>query len=108
VISLTAYLYFELFSAAALALWVIVRFPQLGPKSIMPAAGVVLLALAGGRLAAPNVGVLVGLPFGIYVALLGCVLPLCFSICLATGWLLRAFLAATHGSDGGTGHRVDA
>jgi hypothetical protein len=108
VISLTVYLYFELFSAAALALWVIARFPQLGPKSIVSAAGVVLVALVGGRLAAPHAGALVGLPFGIYVTLLGCVLPLFFSICLTTGWLLRAFLAATHGSGGGTGHRVDA
>jgi hypothetical protein len=51
---------------------------------------------------------LVGLPFGIYVVLLGYVLPLFFSIWLTTGWLMRAFLAAIKGSGGGTGHRVDA
>jgi hypothetical protein len=107
VIPLSVYLYFELFSAAALALWVMARFPQRGPKSIVSAAGVLVVALALGHVAPTGIRALAGLPYGVYVALLGCVLPIFFSICLAIGWLTRAFLGAVGGS-GGTGHRIGA
>jgi hypothetical protein len=107
VIPLSVYMYVELFSAAALAVWVMARFPRRGPRSIMSAAGLVVVALALGRLAPAAIRVVVGAPFGIYVALLGCVLPLFFSIFLTTGWLMRAFLGHLGGS-GGAGHRIGA
>jgi hypothetical protein len=100
-------MYVELFSAAALAVWVMARFPRRGPRSIMSAAGLVVVALALGRLAPAAIRVVVGAPFGIYVALLGCVLPLFFSIFLTTGWLMRALLGRVGGS-GGAGHRIGA
>jgi hypothetical protein len=108
VIPLTVYLYFELISAAALALWVIVRWPRLGPRSIFAAVAVVLVALVVGNFASTGVAVAVRLPGGIYAALLGLVLPVFLLIFLASGWLIRSLLAATGGGSGGTGHSVRA
>jgi len=107
-IPLTVYLYMELISAAALALWVITRWPRLGPKSIVAAAAAVVVALAVGNFASAGVAAAVTLPFGIYAALLGCILPVFFLIFLATGWLVRSLLGAASGGSGGTGHSVKA
>jgi hypothetical protein len=107
-IPLSVYLYTEMIAAAVLALWVVTRWPQLGPKSIVAAFGAVLVALVLGDLASIAVSAAVALPYGIYAALLGCILPTFFSIFLAGAWLLRSLLRAIGGGSGGTGHSVKA
>ena len=107
-IPLTVYLYVELISAAALALWVIVRWPRIGPRSIFTAVAVVLVALLLGNFASTGVAVAVTLPGGIYAALLGFVLPVFLLLLLASGWLIRSLLAASSGGSGGTGHSIRA
>jgi hypothetical protein len=106
VISLTAYLYLEAVSAAVLALWVIARWPRLGPKSIVTAVTLVLVALMVGNIAPAGIAAVITLPGGVYAALFGFVLPVLLLIFLASGWLIRSLLDATRGGSGGTGHRV--
>jgi hypothetical protein len=101
-------LYVELASAAGLASWVITRWPRLGPARVLPALGVLLVALVVGDLASAGVSAAARLPYGIYAALFGCVLPVFFSIFLAVGWLLRSLLEPIGRGSGGSGHRVDA
>jgi hypothetical protein len=108
VISLSGFLYLELACACALAAWVILRHPAFGPRSLTAAFGLVVLALALGDVAPFALRVLVSLPCGIYLALLGCVLPVFFAMCLTTGWLMRALLDTAQGSSGGGGLRTDA
>jgi hypothetical protein len=107
-ISVLLYLYVELAAAAALALWTLVRFPGRGPKSLSSAgaflgAGLVLVWLA------PAVVALVsGLPYGGYIALLGCVLPSYYAAFVAVGCLMRLLADALGGSGGGSGHLAPA
>jgi hypothetical protein len=61
-----------------------------------------------GDLASAGVSAAARLPYGIYAALFGCVLPVFFSIFLAVGWLLRSLLEPIGRGSGGSGHRVDA
>jgi hypothetical protein len=107
-IPLTVFLYTEMIAAAVLALWVATRWPKLGPKSIVAALAAVLVALFLGNFVSIAVAAAVKLPFGIYAALLGCILPGFFSIFLAGAWLIRSVLGAIGGSSGGTGHGVRA
>jgi hypothetical protein len=103
VIDLSTYLYLELFAAAALALWVIARFPQFGPKSLVPAAVVAVLAFAVGQLAPSGIVVVAtSTPAGVYAAL-ACVLLVLFVMLLTTAWLLRAMLRLLNGAGGGGG-----
>ncbi|MFL5954922.1 MAG: hypothetical protein ACJ76I_12540 [Gaiellaceae bacterium] len=104
-ISLSTLLYIELASAAGLASWVIARWPRLGPERVRSALVVLLVALLVGNVASAGVSAAARLPYGIYVALFACVLPVFFSIFLAIGWLLRSLLEPI---DRGSGHRVDA
>jgi hypothetical protein len=107
-IPLSVYLYTEMIAAAVLALWVVTRWPQLGPKSIVTSFGAVLVALVLGNFASTAVTAAVALPYGIYAALLGCIFPTFFSIFLAGAWLVRSLVAAIGGGSGGTGHSVKA
>jgi hypothetical protein len=107
-IPLSVYLYLEMIVAAVLALWVVTRWPQLGPKSIVAAMGAVLVAVFLGNFVSPAVAAVVKLPYGIYAALLGCILPAFFSLFLAGAWLVRSVLGAIGGGSGGTGHSVKA
>ena len=105
-ISAGTYLVVELVAAAVLALWVVVRFPRLGPVALRPA---VLLAFAGLvvlRVASVGVGLVLALPYGVYFALLGCALPGLFAAFLSAAWLLRALASALPGSGGGPGEPV--
>jgi hypothetical protein len=106
VISVGAFMSFELIAAALLALWVLVRYPRLGPTSLRAA-----LLLAGAALAVLHVGslgerILVALPHGAYVTLFLFDLPSLVAAFLTAGWVLRAFAGALGGSGGGTGHHV--
>lgn len=96
-------LWAELGAAALLAAWVMVRYPNFGPRSILSA---VSCAIAGA--AAPRVGLAVlplvlRLPGGFELALFGVVLPVFAAMLLAVGWLMRAFIGL---GGPGDGHRV--
>jgi hypothetical protein len=104
-ISIQQFLSVELVAAALLALWVVVRFPRRGPKSIRGAGMLVGLALLGLQLAPFGLRLSGLLPYGTYVVLFGCVLPTFFGAFLSGAWLMRV-LASSLGGSGGGGHRV--
>jgi hypothetical protein len=106
VISVSVFLCAELVAAAVLALWVVSRYPRLGPKSLRSALVVAGAALVVLQLSSFGVAPLLGLPHGVYLTLFGCVLPSFFSSFLAAAWLMRVLAGALGGSGGGGGHRV--
>ncbi len=96
----------ELVGAALLALWVVARYPGLGPKSLRSALVVVLAGFGVLHLSIVGQAPLMSLPHGAYVFLFGSVLPGFFTAFLATAWLMRVLAGAMGGSGGGGGHRV--
>ena len=102
-LSLMTYLYIEMIGAGLLAAWFLAVSPWKGPKSITSAIGPVLIALAVGHLTPVIIPAVRGMPFGMYVALFGFVLPLFCSFFVTTGWLLRSLVAAMAGRGGGGG-----
>jgi hypothetical protein len=106
--SVDAFLCAEFTAAAVLAMWVVMRFPKLGPKSIRSALLIVGAALALMRFLPAVISVTVRLPHGAYVALFGCALPCLVGVFLAAGWTMRLLAGAFGGSGGGGGHRVPA
>jgi hypothetical protein len=96
----------ELVAAAALALWVVARYPARGPQSLRSAAGLAAVAYGLFQLATAALPLFTALPFGTYVAMFALVLPGYVAIFLASAWLLRVLAAAVGGSGGGGGHRV--
>jgi hypothetical protein len=102
-VTIGGFVWSELFAALVLVAWVMVRYPNLGPHSIRWA---IVCALAGA--VAPRAGLAVlplvlGLPYGVDLALFGVVLPVFAAMFLATAWLVRAFIRL--GGPRG-GHRV--
>jgi hypothetical protein len=109
VISVSAFMGAELVAAAALALWVVARFPLFGPKSVRSALAVLCAAFVVMQLSSFGMTPLLGLPHGVYLTLFGCVLPSFFAGFLAAAWLMRVLAGALGGSGGGGGgHRVPA
>jgi nucleoside recognition membrane protein YjiH len=106
VISVSAFMGAELVAAAVLALWVVSRYPRLGPKSVRSALAVVGAAFVVMQLSSFGVTPLLELPHGAYLTLFGCVLPSFFAGFLAAAWLMRVLAGALGGSGGGGGHRV--
>jgi len=104
-ISIPQFLSVEIVAAAVIALWVVVRFPRQGPKTIRSAGMLVGLALILLQLAPTGLRLSAHLPFGTYAGLFGCVLPSFFGAFLSGGWLMRVLASALGGSGGG-GHRV--
>ncbi len=91
-LSASSFVDVELLVAIALAVWVLVTRPQLGPGSV-PGALAFLLGVAVLGWFVPNgVTAALALPHGLYLALLGCVLPALFALVLAAGWVVRALL----------------
>jgi hypothetical protein len=108
VIPVSAFLCVELVAAAVLALWVAVRYPGFGPKSLRSSLTVLVVAFTVLQLSTLVEDSLIALPHGAYVFLFGSVLPSFFVAFLAAAWLLRVLAAAFGGSGGGGGHRVPA
>jgi hypothetical protein len=107
-ISMSVFMSAELVAGAVLALWVVTRYPSLGPKSLRSAVIVVAAVFLVLRLSTWGASPLLGLPHGVYLTLFGCVLPSFFAGFLAAAWLLRILAGALGGSGGGGGHRVPA
>ena len=107
-ISVHGFLCVELVAAAALALWVVTRFPRFGPTSVRSAAGLCVAALVLFQPLPFVVGAVVRLPYGAYAALFGCALPEFVLAFLVAAWLIRSLAGALGGSGGGPGHHVPA
>jgi hypothetical protein len=107
-INAATFLSFQLVGAALLALWVLVRFPRLGPGSLRPALAVSIVALFAMRLAGLGASFVVGLPHGVWLAYFGVALPGFFIAFLAAAWLLRVCAGMLGGSGGGPGEPVTA
>jgi hypothetical protein len=107
-ISVPTFLCSELIASFALALWVVVRFPKLGPKSLRAAVAPLAVGLALVQFLPFGVDLTMRLPYGAYAAIFGCALPSFFSAFLAVGWMMRLLSAAFGGSGGDGGHRVPA
>jgi hypothetical protein len=76
--------------AAALALWIVVRFPSLGPKHAAGAVIAAAVAWVGMSVAGPLFGVFAQLGrYGIVLGLLVVVLPALTGAFLACAWTLR-------------------
>lgn len=77
--------------AALLALWVAVRFPKLGPRTLIGALFHLAAALVAGMPVAPVMGRIVstGFPFSGFVAVFGVALPALTYMFLAAAWLIR-------------------
>ena len=98
-----------LVASATLALWVVARYPRLGPKSLRSAFAVAGAAFVALQLSTFGVAPLLGLPHGLYLTVFGCVLPSFFACFLAGAWLMRLLAAGLGGSGGGGGgHRAPA
>jgi len=78
--------------AAALALWVFVRLPKLGPANLTRAFAHVAAAMVVGALLKPVLeGVAEsGVPLAIFVAIFGVALPALTYMFVAGAWLVRA------------------
>ncbi len=98
VISIQAYLCFELVASAVLALWVVARFPRLGPSSLRPASALCLGSIALVRLVPIAATLLRDLPHGGYAVLFACAVAF-FVAFLSAIWLMRSF-AGMLGSPG--------
>lgn len=107
---LSAFLYLEVFAAAALAAWVFVRCRSVGPKSL-PMAFAAMLAAMGVMSVFPSlVPLLLSSAAGTFALLCLALLPP-VALFLTTAWVIRAILAqAGSPSDGERvrGPRVDA
>ena len=103
-ISIPVFLSVELLAAATLALWVVLRFPRRGPKTIRGAGMLIGIAFLALQLAPLALRLVTHLPYGVYVGLFGCALPSFFGAFLSGAWLMRVLASALGGSGGG-GHR---
>lgn len=102
--TISGFLWVDLVTAAVLVAWVIVRYPNLGPRSITWAVVCVLLGATAPKIALAALPLVLRLPHGLQIALLGVVLPVFFVMFLTMGWLIRACAGALGGPRGG--HRV--
>jgi hypothetical protein len=100
-IDVPTFLVFALLGAALLALWVVARFPERGPRSLRTTAGLSVLAVGAMRFLPLVIPGALKLPYGAYAALLGLVLPLFFAAFLSAAWLMRALASALGGSGEG-------
>jgi len=105
-ISVHVFLQAVLVAAAALALWATVRFPRLGPTSLTSAIGICAAAFLVLQVCPLAVSGAVHLPYGLYVAVFGCVLPGFVFAFLGTAWLMRSLIRRLGGTGGGPGRLV--
>jgi hypothetical protein len=78
--------------SAAVALWGIVRFPNVGPTSMPGASANMLAAFVGGTMAVPlmiKIGTAVPLPGKFELAVMS-VLPPIVYLFISIGWLVRS------------------
>jgi hypothetical protein len=78
--------------SALLALWLVVRFPELGPSDMTWALLHVALSIVAAQLMVRSIGVVgrSGVPAARFVAAFGVVLPALTYMFVAAAWLIRA------------------
>lgn len=98
-VSMTAYVLFLCAGAAVLALWLVVRFPDLGPDDVTKALLHVALSMVVLQLLVPAIHAVggTGVPGAQFVVSLGIVLPGLTYVFVAAAWLIRAAGARLQG-----------
>jgi hypothetical protein len=86
--------------AAVLALWILVRLPDRGPRDLRRALLHIALSIAIGYAVAPCIGAIaaVGVPAPAYVGTFAIALPSLTYMFLAAGWLMRVLRDFLHGA----------
>jgi hypothetical protein len=84
--------------AAVLALWIVVRLPQLGPRDLPRALLHILVSIVAGYAVAPGIrGIAAaGVPAAAYVGTFALALPALTYMFLAAAWLLRVMRDLLH------------
>jgi hypothetical protein len=98
-VSIASFVLFLCVGAALLALWLVVRFPDLGPSDVTWALLHVALSIVLGQLILSSIGVLgrFDVPAARFVASFGIVLPGLTYMFVAAAWLIRAASGHLHG-----------
>ena len=76
--------------AAALALWVVVRFPDFGPTEVTRALLHVAISIVLAQATLPAIHLVTGVPGARFIASFGIVLPSLTYMFLAAAWMIRA------------------
>jgi hypothetical protein len=97
-VAVGTFVWVDLAAAILLALWVIVRHPELGPRSFRWAAALFVLGQVVAQLGSPLVAPVVQLPHGTQLVLLLVVFPVLFGVVLSSMWLVRALAGANGGA----------
>jgi hypothetical protein len=90
--SMTTFMMLLCTGSAVLALWLVVRFPDLGPSDVTKALLHVALSIVALQLVVPAIHVVAatGLPAAQLVVSFGIVLPGLTYVFVAAAWLIRA------------------
>jgi hypothetical protein len=86
--------------AAVLALWIVVRLPDRGPRDLRHALLHIGLSIAIGYAVAPIIGAIasVGIPAPAYVGTFAIALPALTYMFVAAAWLMRVLRDFFHGA----------
>ena len=97
--SMTTFVLFLCTGAALLALWLVLRFPELGPDDITKALLHVAVSVVVLQLLVPAIHAVgaTGLPGAQFVVSFGIVLPGLTYVFVAAAWLIRAAQARLQG-----------
>ena len=100
-VTVRSFLWFDIVATAALAIWVVARFPGFGPKSVRAAAVCFLVAQLVPNIGLAFVPLVIRLPYGQFLVLAGITSTVLFALFLAAAWLLRALMHPVGGPRGG-------
>jgi hypothetical protein len=97
--SMTTFVLFLCSGAALIALWLVARFPELGPNDVTKALLHVAISVVVLQLLVPAIHAVgaTGLPGAQFVVSFGIVLPGLTYVFLAAGWLIRSTAARLQG-----------
>jgi hypothetical protein len=98
-VSIATFVLFLCVGAALLALWIVVRFPSLGPSDVTWAILHLAVSMVLGQLMVGSIGLVgrSGVPAARFVAAFAIVLPGLIYMFLAAAWLIRAAAGRLHG-----------
>jgi len=91
------FVWFDLAAALLLAVWVMVRHSEVGPKSLRWAVLLFVLGQVVAQIGVPLVAPVEQLAHGVQLALLVVVFPALFGMVISSLWLVRAFADAIGG-----------
>jgi hypothetical protein len=91
------FIWVDLAAAIVLSVWVTIRHPAFGPRSLFAAAVAFLLGQLVAAVAARVVVPIVQLRHGVQLAVIVVVLPALFGMVLSSLWLMRAAVGTIGG-----------